>query len=74
MVRVFKDPFVIGFGLVAAIRNEDAARQAAQPNKWLGRKDTSDSVPVYRWGYILGGVCFVIFGVVDLFFRLRSRM
>ncbi len=67
---VFKDLFAMGFGLLCAIRNEDAARQAAQPNKWLGRKDTSDKIPLYRWAYAVGGVFFVIFGVVDLFFRL----
>ena len=72
--RVFKDLFAVGFGLLCVIRNEDGARQAAQPNKWLGRKDTSDQIPIYRWGYAVGGVCFVIFGVVHLFFVFRSGM
>jgi hypothetical protein len=65
--RVFRDLFAAGSGLFLVVRNEDAARQAAQPNTWLGRKDTSDQIPIYRWGYAVGGVCFVIFGVVDLF-------
>jgi len=65
--RAFKDLFLIVFGLFCAVRNEDAARQAARPNKWLGRKDTSSEIPIYRWGYAVGGVCFVIFGVVDIF-------
>jgi hypothetical protein len=72
--RVFEDLFAVGFGLLCVIRNEDAARQAARPNRWLGRKDTSDQIPIYRWGYAIGGVCFVIFGVVDLCFRLRARV
>jgi hypothetical protein len=71
---VFKDLFAIGVGLFFAFGNEIAARQAARPNKWLGRKDTSDQIPIYRWAYAAGGVFFVIFGVVDLFFRVRSRM
>jgi uncharacterized membrane protein HdeD (DUF308 family) len=70
--RVYLDLFFIVFGALCVVRNEDAARQAARPNKWLGRKDTSDQLPIYRWGYAVGGVFFVIFGVVDLFFRLRS--
>jgi hypothetical protein len=72
--RVFGDLFGIVFGSFCVVRNEYPARQAARPNKWLFRKDTSDQIPIYRWGYIIGGVFFMIFGVVDLFFRLKSRM
>lgn len=72
--KLFKDLFAVGFGLLCVIRNEDGARQAARPNKWLGRKDTSDQIPIYRWGYAIGGVCFVIFGVIDFFFVFRSAM
>jgi hypothetical protein len=71
--RVFQDLFAVGFGLLCVIRNEDGARQAARPNRW-GRKDTSDQIPIYRWGYAIGGVCFVIFGVIDFFFAFRSAM
>lgn len=72
--RVFKDLFAIGFGLLCVIRNEDGARQAARPNKWLGRKDTSNEIPIYRWGYIIFGSVFSIGATVDLFLWLRSRM
>jgi uncharacterized membrane protein HdeD (DUF308 family) len=72
--RVFLDLFFIVLGAFCVVRNEDAARQAARPNKWLGRKDTSDQIPIYRWGYAVCGVCFVIFGVVDLFFWLRTAV
>jgi hypothetical protein len=72
--RVFGDLFLIVFGLFCAVRNEDAARQAARPNKWLFRKDTSDQIPIYRWGYIISGSFFAIGATVDLFFCLRSRM
>lgn len=72
--RVFGDLFGIVFGSFCVVRNEYAARQAARPNKWLFRKDTSDQIPIYRWGYIIFGSVFAIGCMVDLFLRLRSRM
>ena len=72
--RILKDLFFIGFGLLCVFRNEDAARSAARPNKWLFRKDTSDAIPLYRWGYIVCGSVSVIGALVDLLFALRSRL
>ena len=72
--RVFLDLYFIVFGAFCVVLNEVGARQAAQPNKWLNRKNTSDQIPIYRWGYAVGGACFVIFGAIDLFFRLRTAL
>jgi hypothetical protein len=72
--RVFRDLVAIGFGLVCLIRNEDAARSAARPNKWLSRKDTSDAIPLYRWGYIVSGSVIAIGAVVDLLSAFKSRL
>ena len=72
--RVFRDLFVIAFGLFCVVRNEHAARQAARPNRWLFRKDTSDQIPFYRWGYIIVGSVLTIGAVVDLYLQLRARM
>ena len=70
--RVSGDLFGIVFGSFCLVRNEYAARQAARPNRWLFRKDTSDQIPIYRWGYIIVGSVFAIGCMVDLFLRLRS--
>jgi hypothetical protein len=72
--RVFRDLFGIVFGLFCVVLNEYAARQAARPNKWLGRKETSSEIPIYRWGYIIFGSVFAVGCTVDLFLWLRSRM
>jgi hypothetical protein len=72
--RVFRDLFAIGFGLLCVFRNEDAARSAAQPQKWFFRKDTSDAIPLYRWGYLVFGSVFAIGAVVDLLAALRSGL
>jgi hypothetical protein len=67
--RVFVDLFGIVFGSFCVVWNESAARQAAQPNKWLGRKDTSDQIPIYRWAYVIFGSVSAIGSAVDLFLR-----
>ena len=72
--RKFRDLFAIGFGLLCVFRNEDAARSTAQPNKWFGRKDTSDAIPLYIQVYIVVGSVFAIGALIDLLSALRSRL
>lgn len=72
--RVVRDLFAAAFGLLCVVRNEDAARSAARPNKWFFRKDTSDALPLYRWAYIIFGSVFLIGAVIDLVFALSSGM
>jgi hypothetical protein len=74
MFRVFRDLFGIGFGLFCVVGNEYAARQTAQPNKWLFRKDTSDAINLYRWGFIVFGSVFAIGSILDLLAALRSGL
>lgn len=63
--RLVKDLFIIGLGLLCAIRNEDAARKAISQQKWLWGIDASSSLSVGRWGFRVVGVGGVIFGLVD---------
>jgi len=72
--RIFRDLFAIGFGLLCVFRNEDAARSAARPNKWLSRKDTSDEIPLYKWGYIIFGSVFAIGALVDFLSAVKWRL
>jgi hypothetical protein len=72
--RIFRDLFAIGFGLALCVFHEDAARSAAQPNKWFGRKDTSEAIPLYSMGFIVCGSVFAIGALVDLLFAFRSRL
>jgi hypothetical protein len=64
--RLIRDLFIIGLGLLCAIRNEDAARQAISQQKWLWGIDASSSLSMGRWGFLVVGVVGVIFGLVDL--------
>ena len=72
--RIFRDLFAIGFGLALCVFHEDAAHSAAQPNKWFGRKDTSEAIPLYSMGFIVCGSVFAIGALVDLLFAFRSRL
>ena len=72
--RIFRDLFAIGFGLALCVFHEDAARSAARPNKWFGRKDTSDAIPLYSIGFIICGSVFAIGALIDLLVAFRSRV
>jgi hypothetical protein len=63
---VITDLVLIVFGLVCAIRNEAAAQKAIRQQKWLWGIDDSSSLSFGRWAFFIGGVLFVVFGLVDL--------
>jgi hypothetical protein len=64
--RLIRDLFIIGLGLLCAIRNDHAAKQAIRQQEWLWGIDASSSLSVGRWGFRVVGVIGVIFGLVDL--------